>query len=474
MSAAMYQGGNPLGKGTGDATLTDSSLADQLAAYRRRVAGNYRPLPPDEIAKLPHGPMWVSQKIDGELWFIVSVGGETFLSNPQGSVIHGDIPILGQVGKLPDGVIIAGELHAKVEGRRARVGDLASVMGGGASAKTESIAFTAFDLVKDTGNAEISGYGDRLEKLRSYIKGGDALSVIETETPNTPAEVKSTFESKVATGDAEGLVVRVETGMIYKLKPEVKIQALIVAYTVKADHQDMVRSVLLGLIKEDGSCQILGGCGNLGSEEERKSLLNNLEAIKTESTARYASDGGGLYTFVKPELIADLTVTDLQALLSDGSRTTGMLVQHGESGWSSLGMHPAPKLIHPVITGISSEKKPDKSTAGYSQITSYLAPEKAGEEVYQKLPESSILRREVWTKAAKGQTAVRKLLVWKTNKEKLNNSFPAYVIHWTDYSPGRATALDRDVRTAPTEKAALKIAEEMIAENIKKGWEKAS
>jgi hypothetical protein len=103
-----------------------------------------------------------------------------------------------------------------------------------------------------------------------------------------------------------------------------------------------------------------------------------------------------------------------------------------------------------------------------------LAPEKAGEEVYQKLPESSILRREVWTKVAKGQTAVRKLLVWKTNKEKLNNSFPAYVIHWTDYSPGRATALDRDVRTAPTEEAALKIAEAMIAENIKKGWEKAS
>ena len=158
----IYKDGKPLGKGTGDATLTDSSLADQLAAYRRRVAGNYRPLPPDEIAKLPHGPMWVSQKIDGELWFIVSVGGETFLSNPQGLVIHGDIPILGQVGKLPDGVVIAGELHAKVEGRRARVGDLASVMGGGASAKTESIAFTAFDLVKDTGNAEISGYGDRL------------------------------------------------------------------------------------------------------------------------------------------------------------------------------------------------------------------------------------------------------------------------------------------------------------------------
>jgi len=280
-----FTGGRPLGNGIADAVLADAELADQFAAYRRRVAGNYRPLPPDEVVKLPNGPMWVSEKLDGELWFLVSQGGEVFLANPKGSVIAGDIPAIAQAGKLSDGTIIAGELHAKVEARRPRVGDLAAAMGGGSAAKTEAMAFAAFDLLQESGSTELGGYADRLTKLQNLIKGGDALAVVSTETPATSSEVKALFEARVANGEAEGLVVRLETGLIYKLKPEVKLKMAIVAYTVKADQPEMVRSILLGLIKEDGSYQILGGCGNMGSDEDRKSLLNKLKALKTESTA---------------------------------------------------------------------------------------------------------------------------------------------------------------------------------------------
>jgi len=471
MKIKNHTGGKPLGKGVAGAALVDAALLDQLAAYRRRVAGNYRPLPPDEITKLSNGPMWVSEKVDGELWFLVSQGGEVILANPQGLVIAGEIPTISQVGKLPDGTIIAGELHAKVEGRRARVGDLAAVMGGGAAAKTESICFASFDLVQEAGSAALGGYADRLSKLQILINPSENLSVVATEKPSTASEVKALFDSKVASGDAEGLVVRLETGLIYKLKPEVKFRMAIVAYTVKADQPDMVRSILLGLIKEDGTYQILGGCGNMGSEEDRKSLLSKLQALKTESRARYASDGGGLYTFVKPELVAAVTITDLQSLLSDGSPATGMHVTFGKDGWSSLGMHPGPKLIHPVVTGLLSDKKADQATAGFAQVADYLPPAKK-EQASGKLPENTVIRRDVWTKTAKGATAVRKLLVWKTNKESIDTTYPAYVVHWTDYSAGRATPLDRDVRLASDEKSALAIAEELIAENIKKGWER--
>ena len=48
--------------------------------------------------------------------------------------------------------------------------------------------------------------------------------------------------------------------------------------------------------------------------------------------------------------------------------------------------------------------------------------------------------------------------------------YPAYVVHWTDFSATRKSPLDREVRLAPNEKEALKIAEAMIADNIKKGW----
>jgi hypothetical protein len=74
----------------------------------------------------------------------------------------------------------------------------------------------------------------------------------------------------------------------------------------------------------------------------------------------------------------------------------------------------------------------------------------------------------VWSKEGSGKVDVRKLLIWKTNKESAGYS--AYVVHWTDYSSTRKSPIDREVRLAPSEKEAVKIAEAMIAENIKKGW----
>jgi hypothetical protein len=82
------------------------------------------------------------------------------------------------------------------------------------------------------------------------------------------------------------------------------------------------------------------------------------------------------------------------------------------------------------------------------------------------------VRREVWTKTTKGQLAVRKLLVWQTNKSEGSHRYPAYVVHWTDYSAGRAEPLDRDVRPAPDEATAQQVAQDFIDANIKKGWEK--
>ena len=89
-----------------------------------------------------------------------------------------------------------------------------------------------------------------------------------------------------------------------------------------------------------------------------------------------------------------------------------------------------------------------------------------------QLPASAVVRREVYAKEAKGQVAVRKLVLWQTNKETLDRSYPAYVVHWTDYSAGRKDPLQREVRVAPSLAEAQRIADEIIAENIKKGWDR--
>ena len=88
-----------------------------------------------------------------------------------------------------------------------------------------------------------------------------------------------------------------------------------------------------------------------------------------------------------------------------------------------------------------------------------------------ELPKSNLVERMVWTKDNKGQKAVQKLLVWKTGKDTKDSNFPAYVVHWTDYSQGRKDPLKREVRLAPNEKIAKAIGADMIEAKIKKGWE---
>jgi len=65
---------------------------------------------------------------------------------------------------------------------------------------------------------------------------------------------------------------------------------------------------------------------------------------------------------------------------------------------------------------------------------------------------------------------VRKLVVWKTNKETEDPMYPAFVVHWTDYSPGRKDPLKRTVRLAPDKGLALEIADDLINSEIKRGW----
>jgi hypothetical protein len=67
---------------------------------------------------------------------------------------------------------------------------------------------------------------------------------------------------------------------------------------------------------------------------------------------------------------------------------------------------------------------------------------------------------------------VQKYFVWKTNKEGTDSRYPAYVLHYTDFSVGRKELLKRELRVSSSEEQILAICDEMIAENVKKGWEK--
>ena len=135
-------------------------------------------------------------------------------------------------------------------------------------------------------------------------------------------------------------------------------------------------------------------------------------------------------------------------------------------------MSPTARLIHPVLVRMREDKAVNSHDLRISQIDGYVSVSRNAAVDASLVAKSEMLRREVWVKETKGVKAVRKLLVWKTNKEQVNPSMPAFVIHWTDYSPGRASPLDREVKLAPTQEIATVIADQLVEENIKKGWER--
>ncbi|MEY4654114.1 MAG: hypothetical protein RI884_2695 [Pseudomonadota bacterium] len=473
MSQTIYTGGQPFGAGLREARLADASLLEILQAYKRRVAGTYRALPPSRLGELSAAPMWVTRKIDGETWFLVKQSGSVFLASPSGRVLAGDLPVLQQAAKLPEGSIVAGELHARVSGRRERVGDLAAALARDGADAPDGIAFAAFDGVQLAGQPLPIAYDEKLQALSACLPGGTHLQVVPAQALHTGLEVFQRFETEVAQGGAEGLVVRHASGIVYKIKPEISLDAAVIGYTVKADQPQACRSLLLALRTEDGRFVIAGACGNLGDDAQRRAWFERLQPLHAVSQVRRASDSGGLYQFVQPTLVAEFTVTDLQAELSDGQVPKAQTATFGDAGWALAGATPSPSLIHPVLKRLREDKAADVTGVRFAQVQEYL-PARPGPAaaVAAALPASAVLRREVWTKTTKGQLAVRKLLVWKTNKAEAADRYPAYVVHWTDYSAGRAEPLDRDVRPAPDEASAQAIAQEWIDANIKKGWEK--
>ena len=85
--------------------------------------------------------------------------------------------------------------------------------------------------------------------------------------------------------------------------------------------------------------------------------------------------------------------------------------------------------------------------------------------------ESKVISREVYVKESKGTNMVRKFVIWKTNKEA-TGEYPAYVYHYTDFSPGRKEMLKKEIKVSNSKKQIEEIFAAELAENVKKGWNK--
>jgi hypothetical protein len=133
---------------------------------------------------------------------------------------------------------------------------------------------------------------------------------------------------------------------------------------------------------------------------------------------------------------------------------------------------PMVSVISPQFIRIRDDKEFNPTDVRISQVTDLVPVAMADIAASEmKMAKSSIQEREVYTKVLKGETMVRKFVRWKTNKESDGGEFPAYVVHYTDFSPNRKTPLTREVRVSNSETQIKELWDELKKSNIKKGWE---
>jgi ATP-dependent DNA ligase len=452
--------------------------------YRRSVASAYSSVRPDQVAtSFSAGPFHVSPKIDGELWFLVFDKGDVALVNAKGGILQGDMPFLKEAAAASKGsvgqTVIAGELFAATAsgGDRPRVSGLASALGGGKEASIDRLGFMAFDPVvvppgfADGGDLETAE--GRSAALESFLGTGKHLKVVPYKIANSPAEISDLFSDWVEGAKAEGLVVRIPSGRVFKIKPEVTVDAVIVGFTERSQNAKQVRSVSLALRRESGEFQLIGACGNLGTDEQRQELHERLSPLETKANFRKASSDGSLYRFVRPEVIVEIKADDVQSVDALGKPIRHMTLEFTDDAWAGGALQAGASLIHPVMMRVRDDKSISLEELRFDQVTERCFIDPVGSTLAPgALPKSILLRREVYVKDTKGKKAVRKLLLWKTNKERNSREHPAYVVNLTDYSPDRKEPIRRTVRLAPSEGAANQEAEKLLEENIKKGWEK--
>lgn len=477
MSFYSKETASPLGDGhrTSLGAVTDDALRAVASGYKRNIASRYRSLTPDEPDLIPSGPLFASPKIDGELWFLVQKAGELVLVSPRGRVMFGDLPLLkearGTLGKRLTGeVVLAGELFAARKAGRPRVGDVAAAVSENAP---ERLGFAAFDVLQHEG-VDMYGvaYEERLGLLRTWLEGGKRAAAIKTEVVNDRENAMRLFGEWASDGKGEGIILRPTDGRIFKLKPYVTLDAAVIGFTVRADAPEQARSLLLALMRENGQLQLIGSCGNLGEEEQRRSLYARLADSVVPSNYRYASSSGALFRFVRPELVIEVRLTDLQSADSNERPVERMVLAYEpERGYEARRPVEGVSILHPVFERVRDDKSVNPTDVRVSQVLERCHVDALDASVESvQLPKSEILRREVYVQHKGDKHGVRKLLVLQTHKEAIDSSYPAFVVHFTDYSSGRKDPLQREVKLANTRAQADAIAEAMLAENIKRGW----
>lgn len=461
--------------------LSDAGLLPKVQEYRRMASARMQPLDREGIThKIPAGEYHVSRKVDGEFTVLVFRDGTAFSLNPGGTVRIG-LPWLEEAAKSLSkagihNAMIAGELYVTRDLGRPRVHDVCTVARNPQSpADLKRLRFAAFDVMVKDDQPITQPFAETWKLIQKWFVHGELAHAVEAKSVKSIDEIQKLFEAWVDKEGAEGLVVRSDAAGQFKIKPRHTLDLAVLGFTESTEErQGMLHDVLVGVQRSDKTLQVLGRVGGGFSDDQRREMLSDLKDMSVDSEYAEVNGDNVAYQMVNPEWVMEVSCLDLLSSTTRGGTINRMVLDYRNNG--SRGYHVVTKL--PLATIISPQfvrRREDKHVrpedCGVSQVANIVEVPMIDRDARQMtLPVSQILRREVYTKDLKGQTMVRKFLMWKTNKETGSDEFPAYVVHYTDFSPNRKDSLARELRVSNSQTQIDQLWDAFKVDNIKAGW----
>ena len=461
----------------------------RIVRTRRRQLGQMTIACDTESAKfrIPDSTYQISRKYDGEFSMLIYKDGEACILNP-GRTLRAGAPFLDEAVELlkKAGVkhaLFGGEFyvkrtdaHIKADGKRTRVHDIVRI-----GRKPESqeeldqLTFAAFNIY-DLDGADLSiHYDQALEKLREIFGKGERIHPVETVSGENVANVLKQYKKWVVEEGDEGVVARSEIAGSFKVKPKHNLDLAVVGFTESTDEREgMLHDMLLAIVRDDGTFQLVSRVGGGFSDEDRRTILKKLQERVVESDFHEVNSARVAYQMVEPGLVAEISCLDVVAMTSRGNPIDKMVLEWNgdEARWEGLRRLPLASIISPQFIRFRDDKQAQKDDVRLSQLTDIAHipdVDRVAEEI--QLPGSELIKRVVATKTSKEKLMVRKLVLWKTNKDEASKDFPAYVLQATDFSPNRKDKLQYDMRVSSSREQMDEFFAAWEVKYFKKGWE---
>ncbi len=439
--------------------LTDQALLQRVRMRRRQLGQMTIAVDRDSAKrKIPAGDYHISRKIDGEFTCLVYSEGEVFTINPGGTIRTG-APFHDEAKATLDAAdvtfaVLGGELYVnRADGQRPRVHDVVRV----ARAPEDedavaSLQFGVFNIYEWDEEERSTRYVDLFDRIEALFGSGKRVHPVETIVGDGHKAVLKQFKAWVDGEGAEGVVARNDTAGVFKVKPRHTIDLAAVGFTEGLDDRSgMLHDIMLAVIRNDGTYHIIGRVGGGFSDDQRASMLKMLEEHVVDSDYAEVNSDRVAYRMIRPGIVLEISCLDIIARTSRGNTIDKMVLEWNEeeSTWEGVRRLPLCSIISPQFLRLREDKTCSVDDIRFAQLTDIVDIPSAdiiSEEL--RLPASEILQRSVATKVMKDATMVRKLLLWKTNKEEQSGDYPAYVLHLTDYSPNRKDPMKHEVRVS--------------------------